>query len=226
MFYACFGSSRPTSQWPHDTFKKHCLAYKDNDPLVQNWYSAERIVMLKEGLDPRRTLFSVQMINQKDKEEEDREGQGGATLIIGLGPPTSRVRDIVMVFYGCIYPLVLRRKECKEEGETKGERYEVIDSAYIHGIMFAEAVGDIRRGFCRWFKELGNGILYLSTVDSPKSLTCLEDHNIKGKLKYLTNIYSTLYAYLILGSVMVRVPATLKPILTRLLVPKHSFYYT
>lgn len=70
MFYACFGSDRTTSQWPYDTFKKHCPAYKENDPLVQNWDSAERIVMLKEGLDPGRTLFSVQMINQKDKKNK------------------------------------------------------------------------------------------------------------------------------------------------------------
>lgn len=81
--------------------------------------------------------------------------------MIGLGPPTSRVGDIIVLFYGCMYPIILLRKECKEEGETKGEREErceVTGSAYMHGIMFSEAVGDMRRRFCRWFEELGNRI--------------------------------------------------------------------
>ncbi|KAH7324724.1 heterokaryon incompatibility protein-domain-containing protein [Stachybotrys elegans] len=51
---------------------------------------------------------------------------------MGLGPYQAEAGDVVVILYGCQVPVVLRPQA---EG-----RYEVVGSAYIHGVMDGEAV--------------------------------------------------------------------------------------
>lgn len=56
-----------------------------------------------------------------------------------------QVNDVVAVLYGCIWPVVLRPM-------AEAGHFEAVDIAYVHGIMFGEAVRE--RQLLRWDDEV------------------------------------------------------------------------
>ena len=58
---------------------------------------------------------------------------------IGLGPNTQRPGDSVWILSGGQVPFILRQVDCNDE-----RRYELVGEAYVHGVMYGEAVKDMR----------------------------------------------------------------------------------
>lgn len=56
---------------------------------------------------------------------------------LGVGPKTMQVGDEIVVFFYCPTPYVLRRKETL---------YEFLGEAYVHGLMYGEALRMLERG--------------------------------------------------------------------------------
>ena len=53
--------------------------------------------------------------------------------LLGLGPQKTEKENVVAVLFGCQWPVVLRPTQ--QEGH-----YTILETAYVHGIMFGEAV--------------------------------------------------------------------------------------
>jgi hypothetical protein len=56
--------------------------------------------------------------------------------LFGLGPPKTKVNDIVCILFGCSVPCILREHRL----EDGGMYYEFIGESYIYGKMDGEAV--------------------------------------------------------------------------------------
>ena len=61
-----------------------------------------------------------------------REAYRSDDHITGLGPPDTRLADIVCILYGCTVPCILR--------PVRDGKYEFVGEAYIYGFMNGEAV--------------------------------------------------------------------------------------
>ena len=55
---------------------------------------------------------------------------------MGLAPMRSRENDIILVFYGCSVPVVLREEE---------DRFTFIGECFLYGIMDGEAINMQRK---------------------------------------------------------------------------------
>lgn len=89
----------------------------DLDPDVQNYAEALRRVTR------RRRFFAT---------------RGGR---IGLGPVDMKVGDTVAVVFYCPTPYLLRRRGVEAEG-----RWELVGEAYVHGMMYGEALSLLPEG--------------------------------------------------------------------------------
>ena len=56
--------------------------------------------------------------------------------LLGMGPDTTKRRDLICILYGCSVPVILRPQKDEKTGE---EYFQFIGECYVHGIMDGEA---------------------------------------------------------------------------------------
>jgi hypothetical protein len=65
-------------------------------------------------------------------------GKNGKTMFLGLVPGLCEVGDTVVLCKGIKVPLVLRKRDPVAENVEKGEKWEFLGDAYVHGLMDGE----------------------------------------------------------------------------------------
>jgi hypothetical protein len=71
--------------------------------------------------------------------EADASSDGEEEKLFGLGPPKASHGDVVCVLFGCSVPVILRKRQDKEDGKVI-DYFEFVGEAYVYGKMDGEAV--------------------------------------------------------------------------------------